>query len=250
MNKHILLAVIVSLLMTGWGMVETRAADESAPAVLSLDQVNAKISALESALMASITERERARHELEYGDAEISPKRVESKKLEKQLVDLRQQYVEKLRISDKEYRDLEAEIGKKYDAMNDLKQLGEAIQREVTLAGIATNTTNKDVPVLKVEDSLNQEQIEQIRVEIADLNAKLAEKKKQMTMADADLTRLADEIEALGVEHRRVLAELGASMDQTDTLKALDAQRQVIMTELREWRAIRDRLEKSKSADR
>jgi len=213
------------------------------PESMTLEQVTARITKLEGDLVSVITTQAREKHKAEFGDKEAIPQRVESKKLEKQLLELRTAYYERLRVKDEGIRTLEADIDRRYKEIKDFRQLTDAIDREISFAESSTNqAVAAQLTGLAAEAEQGRAQLVQAQVTLDQLNKELAEKRAAATAKDKQAGRMAEEIKELADQHQQALAELNKTVDVKVEVGQFDERRQAIMLELDVLRHQRNKL--------
>jgi chromosome segregation ATPase len=227
MLKHLTILPVLSLL--AWTSLATE------PAAATLEQVNSRIHAIEAALIKAQADRYRQKHELEYGDDALTPMRIEAKKLEKQLLEVRKAYNDRLRVLDEGIRTSESTIAATHKEITELGQLVEAIQREVQFAGDAGDATVKArLPDLETEVTQTEDQIMEKQANVKEAMQQLEERKKEVASGDQEAKAMLDEITALEAQYKASFGQLNTATDNSDAIKALDDQRQGLAAELQQ----------------
>lgn len=229
----------------GAGGVFAVDAEEAGVANMTIQQVQSRISALEEEMIAVITAQSRERHLAEFNDQMAVPQRIEAKKLEKELLDERNAYDERLRMLDEGYRVMEVDIKRRYKEIKDFRGLAAALEREISFAERGTNEAMAaQLAVLTAEAELGRAQLVQAQADLDRLNRELNEKKKAIAATDKRAGRMAEEIARLADRHAKALAILNQTVDEKEEIVQFDDRRRQIMAELGVLRVHRDKLNK------
>lgn len=241
-NNSIFRSAVVALAI-GVGGVFTVDAEEVGLENMTLQQVQSRISALEAEMVAVITAQTREKHQAEYNDQGAVPQRVEAKKLEKELLDARSAYDERLRVLDEGYRVMEADIKRRYKEIKDFRGLAAALEREISFAERGTNeAAAAQLAVLTAEAEQGRAQLVQAQADLDRLNRELNEKKKAIAATDKRAGKMAAEIADLADRHAKALAALNQSVDGKEEIVQFDDRRRQILDELDVLRYQRDKL--------
>ena len=209
----------------GWTQETSVPADVSG-AEWSLEQIQARITELESELIQAQAQRYQAKHGIEYSDPRIMPKRQEAKKLEKELLDTRAAYQERLRLLDETIRTNESSIARQQKEVGDMVQLAEAIQREIEFTAVTTNAaTAGQRPVLEAEWKLAQEQIQSKRDAIAQATKDLHARQAEVTARDATCAELAARVTKLEKDYLERFGAMHRDIDEKEAIANLDKAR-------------------------
>jgi len=228
---HLLLLAIA--FSTVPAQAETDVADE-------LARVDQRIQFIEANLIKMQGERFRARHEMEYGDAELSPKYQDAKAREKQLIEKRKQVDVHLLATDPTVATLETNVKELNARLREMRLLDDAIGREISSAGNSGDLSRQ--ADLEAEKHKSAPDIRALEGSLQEAIAALTEKRRTITEADPETARLVQELITLEQEHQQAMDEVKRLADSSDPIKALDAQRQELATELQNLRTERKRL--------
>lgn len=207
------------------------------------EEIDARIQELESAMIKAQADRYRAKHAMEYGDDSVKANYAKAKELESELIDLRKELNERLAVVDDTIRTGDADVAKQYQQINDLRLLTEAIRRELSFAErMTTNAADPELVALKTELAQSETEITTLQAGVKQAMETLKARKLEMAAGDKEAVRLSKKITEREAIYEREYGELQVTMDQTDAVKALDAQRGQLMQELQELRARKSRM--------
>ncbi|HMO51720.1 MAG TPA: hypothetical protein PKE26_10575 [Kiritimatiellia bacterium] len=209
----------------------------------TLEEIDARIQEVEGALIRAQAARYQQKHHLEYNDPKAAPKYQQAKGLEKEVLDLRRDLDNRLRVTDPEVRRLEKEIARLNQESSSHRQLAEAIGRELTAAESAEgDAAEEQVALLRFElaqaEAQRDEKARQALETVETLNAH----KEQAAAKDPEAADLLAQLRDREAAYREQFGELHQTMNQHPDVKALDADRQKLVQELQELRRARERL--------
>lgn len=216
------------------------AAEDRSP----LEELDLRISDLESALYRDEIERYRKKHDLEYSDGAASNLRIQTKMQEKELLELRQSYNDRLKVISVDVRTKEKEVGQLFDQIAELGPMASAIQREIALAESPANShlVTEDVSKLKT-------QLAQTQKQLADLHSRSIIAASEFELLKESIAEQDDE--ARDLRERMVEAEkrfrqnhelLHETLNKDSEVNDLDRNRQELGAELQRMRVERERL--------
>jgi len=251
MNMYKFFQFAVVTLAIGSGVVLAQAVVEGGDVsidAMTIDQINARIGSLEGEMIQAVANRDKQKRQAEFEDENASPLRVESKKVEKQLLDQRTAFDTRVRLLDPEIRRLEGNLKRHHEEIKDYNGLMAAMDREIKFAESATNGAAGQIAGLNAEVDTNREMIKQVQTAIDQLNTELADRKKNVAETDAEAGRLAAQIKELDEKHRQILSEMNSVIDDKVEIKQVDDNRHAIMAELQKLRARRTQLTESSAS--
>jgi hypothetical protein len=237
MNAHSIFTVLFAAAWLFVAAVPFASAEEAAadPAV-SAEELDHQIETLEAELIQSQAERFRQKHQLEYADPEAITMREEAKAAEKQLIEARGAYEQRMLANHPELRAMEDEITRLFRASSEARQTAEVVGREITLA----NDKGDDASALvnEAEDTaarakdLEQQAIAKVK--------EFNEARDTAAAADPESARQLEELKELDVRHREAFARLNQRLDGSEEIKSLDQKRIEIAAKLQELKSRRE----------
>lgn len=237
MNTWKSLRCLCVLLFLALPVREVHAETNTVDELLRIDQ---RIQFIEANLIKLQGERFRARHELEYGDNVLSPKYQAAKAKEKEMIALRKEVDVRLLATDPSMAAQEAAVKELNARLRELRELDEAIGREISSAANTGNTPSQQA--LEQEKQQSALDIRNLETALQQAIATLVEKRRTVTETDPETARLVQQLNALESEHQQAIGEVKDLADSSQRIKTLDAQRQELAAELQELRATRQRL--------
>ncbi|HMP89556.1 MAG TPA: hypothetical protein PJ991_05120 [Kiritimatiellia bacterium] len=202
-------------------------------------QIETRIQEIEQELLQHQADRFRQKHAVEFADPEAIPLRIESKTMEKELLELRRAHDTRLRIIDDEYRTLQREARESHKRLRDKEMLLRSAQRELAAAMESTGQPeDREVIVnqLRIDIANYEAEIAVIRQTNAELLQGIATRKQGITEKDSEAFALQHQIDELEPRYREMYGLLHQSVDAHEDVVKLDAARQALALELQSLR--------------
>ena len=218
------------------------------PEKMTIEQLNSRIHEIEALLIKSEGDRFRENHDLSYNDSDVVPLRVEGKKLEGRMIELRQEYDMRLQVLDESIRKQTTALGLKHKQVADLEMLNEAIGREVKSAEASDDEAKAELlKKLKSEQEQMAAEIASARAELKESTQKLSDRKKEVTAGDKQAGELKAQLQAAEAEFAKVSDQLHGSLNEKPEIQALDTQRHELAAELQRLGELKKNLLKDKA---
>jgi chromosome segregation ATPase len=235
-SRSILAAVLVA---STCALVFGASAEDPA----TVEELDARIAAIEASLIQSQAEMFRAKHGIEFGDPSLASERTDLKTLEKEVLDARKEYDDRLRSLDEGYRRGQSSLERKYKQLQDLTLLAETIDRETGYArdrgGEGVTGT---VAALEVELSVAKNDRLRLHNEIETENAELDALRAELTSRDPRAAELKAWLDSRQALYDAAFESYQGKIKDRPELDAIDQKRRDLAAELQRLRAAREKL--------